>query len=261
MKASLGFRSVLIFARAIFSKRALYVLLVLGVISSVGAQQGQPQPASAIPTYYFPLTSVGMVRIDNKAYVFLPAVWKPAVISVCWEPDSPVGSERTWVEDAIKGSWGAAGSGLKIKAFVNNCAVNVNGIRIAVRDDGANDGPHTIGLGNQLDGKPAGMVLNFTFKSWGTSCAANQAQREKCIRSIAVHEFGHALGFAHEQNSPETPGECAKQAQGPNGNVMLTPWDIHSVMNYCNPLYLNDGVLSKFDKEAVTDPRAYGVKS
>jgi hypothetical protein len=71
--------------------------------------------------------------------------------------------------------------------------------------------------------------------------------RESCIRSIAVHEFGHAIGFAHEQNRNDTPGECAEKPQGPNGDVMLTPWDLHSVMNYCNPVYNNNGVLSDDD--------------
>jgi hypothetical protein len=72
-----------------------------------------------------------------------------------------------------------------------------------------------------------------------------------------VHEFGHALGFAHEQNRPDTPGECKQPPQGTSGDTsLLTPWDAHSVMNYCNSKYNNEGQLSAWDKFALS--RMYG---
>jgi hypothetical protein len=40
--------------------------------------------------------------------------------------------------------------------------------------------------------------------------------------------------------------------QGTDGdNTLLTPYDPHSVMNYCNQKYNNDGQLSDLDKQAV----------
>ena len=50
-----------------------------------------------------------------------------------------------------------------------------------------NEGPHVKRLGKYLDGLPDGIVLNFTFRRWGLSCAQTQ---EYCIKAIAVHELG-----------------------------------------------------------------------
>jgi hypothetical protein len=89
-----------------------------------------------------------------------------------------------------------------------------------------------------------GMELNFTFSNWNTFC---QTEREFCIRTDAVHEFGHALGFSHEQNRPDTPSTCADAPQGENGDILFGPWDLASVMNYCNPNWEGGGSLSATD--------------
>lgn len=183
------------------------------------------------------------IQIDERPlYPLSTALWNTSRISVCWEnPVANNAPERGWVRDAVENSWPAVAP-LEFIGW-NACARSTRGIRIRIEDSG----PHTKGLGTQLDGRTDGMVLNFQFVKWSPAC---QFQREFCIRAIAVHEFGHALGFAHEQNRPDTPTWCDLE-QGSNGDFLVGGWDLDSVMNYCNPEWNGDGDLSAGDIEAV----------
>ncbi len=182
-------------------------------------------------------------NIIDRAYPSLASKWPQNSIAVCWENATPANAaDREIIKRAALDTWDQ-NSALSFTGWTD-CVANNRGIRILLQDSG----PRTLGLGTRINGVENGMLLNTTFAQWGTACGTSETMRKSCIYTIAVHEFGHAIGFAHEQNRPDTPDdECLERAQGSQGDTLLTPWDIHSVMNYCNPTYNNNGTLSEFD--------------
>lgn len=209
----------------------VFALVVMGPCQSLFAQTVEPLQELAI----------------RKGWQWVPRTDGFTYIPVCWENGQEFSDEKSWVKEAIGATWQAVAK-LNFYGW-GQCNNASRGIRIVVEDVRS----HSM-VGSGMDGRPNGMSLNFTFNNFSSAACKNN--REHCIKSIAVHEFGHALGFIHEQDRPDS---ICYEGRRPNlHSGQLTPYDADSIMNYCNRKWNNDGNLSAFDIQGVR--KIYGSR-
>lgn len=177
--------------------------------------------------------------------------WPKMPILLCWvNPAAGNAHGRMITQAAVEATW-VKNSQVRFDGWATTCQPGAPGLHITISDTG--DAPGTLGVGKYLNARSDGLTLNFTYKNWGQNC---QAAIDFCIKAIAAHEFGHVLGFTHEQNRDDAPPQCRKDQQGIIGDYKVTQYDAQSIMNYCNPQWNGNGNLSVLDVQAVQ--KVYG---
>ena len=204
-------------------------------------------------------------QTDQALFIEEGYVWSSPTIPVCWLSDENA-TERGWVRRAVEA------------AFEKHTNLNFTGWQRCQEEDF-----HTVIIDMRTENWPkvksqrwggdANMLLNSfvgAARDLGDDDAADDfpdcwtespngsalkggisgkvwaTTHQYCIEVIALHEFFHMVGGAHEQNRDDTPSWC-DEPQDSWGDREFGYWDATSISNYCNPRWNGDGLLSQLD--------------
>jgi hypothetical protein len=173
---------------------------------------------------------------------------RPLVLPVCFEvpaSNNPGAvrddDARRWIQRAVEANW----SRFARITFVGwgDCpgtGTFRSGLRVQVNDQGLNCTARVNcgdAFGREIDGVPNGVRISQC--NAGSGC--ERASREEAVTVMALHEFGHALGFQHEEDRRDSGRKSCGAPPDQDGptDQRFGAFDINSVMSTCGVLAQN----------------------
>ena len=164
------------------------------------------------------------------------------IVPICWN-NPGLDAEKQLAEDALRRTW-QANTALEF-TFEDSCPTSGTKKYMKIETVEAHGGSWSgFGMSGTFMGPTDSPRVHLEFD------ASLSPER---IEYLIVHEIGHALGFQHEQDRPdnELGPHCRSGWQPSNPVSWLGPYDLDTLMNYCNSSKNNSGELTALDIEAV----------
>lgn len=164
-------------------------------------------------------------------------LWDHEKIVVCWDDANILPAEkRAFLQGAVDDGWDKQIS----LDFIGwqPCSETTNPDIVIINLNGPPPGGgqgQTDGFG-MTDSLPDHIQIDFA------RCDLVPT-KERCLRHIILHEFGHVLNLEHEQTRPDTPKVCSWISNDVGNGAqsvidyhqqLVGPFDFDSIMNYCD---------------------------
>jgi hypothetical protein len=189
--------------------------------------------------------------VDTR-YIKLPLWPEPTKIPVCWETDFTVRQDyKDEIQRIVNEQYGRAGFSF-VGWKICNPRDSSDTVRIKIREfknlvGGAGNLSNRFGTLKIGDGlvyldhlvywnKTLDLPETVVFED-KTLCPSDNGMN--CVRSYALHEFGHVLGLHHESNRRDSDCQYRQEDLLLNEEAKTTTvgdYDKASIMNYCKNL-------------------------
>ncbi len=160
-------------------------------------------------------------------------LWSGGQVPVCFA-NLPTSTEVQWLKSALKDSWSAAA---RVDfTYSSSCPFpgKTQYVRVTLGQD---TGWAVGGVTSPAGVNPAGVTdVQMGYCTTSDCTGAHFIDYQEAFKQTAVHEMGHALGFAHEQERlPSSTPECPidNGFRSPGGVQLTSYFDDNSIMNYC----------------------------